>query len=201
MNSLLEYGMEHSSLDRRQRKSRIAIENALIELLQEKSLDDISISEIARKADINRKTFYNNYDTIDDVFFSIEEKLVNFISDGLPEQITIDNEIEIYNLLYNLSLSLSKQKRLLGQLFSNHSALYFKESLQNLILPYVERNLLNYNINPDIVPYVNQCVINGIFGIFDEWFHDNDNLTPKQIALLAYNMTTSLIKLDNYKDL
>lgn len=201
MNSLLEYGMEHSVLDRRQRKSRIAVENALIELLQEKPLENISISELARKADINRKTFYNNYTTIDDVFSSIEEKIVSFVADSLPEQITIDNEIEIFNLLYNFSLTLSGHKKLLRHLFANHSTLYFKESLQNLILPYAERNLLNYNINPDIVPYVNQCVINGIFGIFEEWFHDNDELTPKQIALLAYNMTTSLIKLDNYKDL
>lgn len=38
------------------KKSQIAIENALFELIQTKPINNISISEICKKADVNRST-------------------------------------------------------------------------------------------------------------------------------------------------
>ncbi len=44
--------------NRRRRASRDAIENIFIELLQTKSLNEISVSDICKKAGLNRSTFY-----------------------------------------------------------------------------------------------------------------------------------------------
>ncbi|MBR3646625.1 MAG: TetR/AcrR family transcriptional regulator, partial [Lachnospiraceae bacterium] len=86
------------SMDRRQKKTRYAIETALIELIEEKPLENLTISEVADRADINRKTFYNNYDSIEDVLHQLNNRISLSISKKLPSQITINNEIEIYNL-------------------------------------------------------------------------------------------------------
>jgi len=48
-------------IDRRVVKTKKAIHNAFAKLLTEKELNDITISDIAELADINRKTFYNYY--------------------------------------------------------------------------------------------------------------------------------------------
>jgi AcrR family transcriptional regulator len=48
-------------MDRRKRKTRIAIQKACIELIQEKDFDTITISDIAERADINRATFYLHF--------------------------------------------------------------------------------------------------------------------------------------------
>ena len=82
------------NIDRRKRKTRIAIENALLELMQDKPISSISISELSEAADINRKTFYNNYDSIDDVIKGINQKLSMRIFSSLPDKITIHNEID-----------------------------------------------------------------------------------------------------------
>ncbi|MCD8146392.1 MAG: TetR/AcrR family transcriptional regulator [Clostridiales bacterium] len=54
-------------LDRRQRKTRQAIQNALLSLMKEKPLSKITVSELAATADVNRKTFYNHYSNIQEV--------------------------------------------------------------------------------------------------------------------------------------
>ncbi|GLV12981.1 TetR family transcriptional regulator [Alicyclobacillus hesperidum] len=63
-------------MDRRIAKSRQAMKQALLELMEEKHFDQITVQDIADKADISRKTFYlhyvDKYDLLDRV---IEESL------------------------------------------------------------------------------------------------------------------------------
>jgi len=48
-------------MDRRARKNREAIMNALIGLMAEKEFDKITINDIAERADVNRGTVYSHY--------------------------------------------------------------------------------------------------------------------------------------------
>ena len=50
--------MEQSGTDRRVRKTKSQLRLALMELLVEKSAKNISVRELAERADINRGTFY-----------------------------------------------------------------------------------------------------------------------------------------------
>lgn len=49
-------------------KTKDALHQALLQLLNDKNLDEISITEICKKAMINRGTFYLHYGQIEDVF-------------------------------------------------------------------------------------------------------------------------------------
>lgn len=57
--------------DRRQRRSKIAIRQAFLQLLSEKDLSEITVKEIADRADRDRKTFYLHYGCIDDLIDEI----------------------------------------------------------------------------------------------------------------------------------
>ena len=67
-----------SKVDRRIAKSQVAIKNAVTELMSEKSFDDITIQDIADRADVNRGTIYlhftDKYDLLDKM---IEEHIDN----------------------------------------------------------------------------------------------------------------------------
>lgn len=189
-----------SQLDRRKRKTRIAIENALLELMQYKPLSSISISELAEKADVNRKTFYNNYSSIDDVINCINVKISQHIFNALPDKITIHNEIEIYNLLLSLTTALEPHKEILRKMTQKERNLPFLEYFKDQVLPYVEHNLSSYHVDKALTPYINSYLISGLSALFYEWVNDK-NLNAQQVALLCYNLTISCIKLDNYKDI
>ncbi|MBZ0277405.1 MAG: TetR/AcrR family transcriptional regulator [Anaerolineae bacterium] len=51
------------TVDRRERRSKRLLGDALVELLKEKSLHDISIRELTERADVGYVTFYRHYDT------------------------------------------------------------------------------------------------------------------------------------------
>ena len=50
--------------NKRKRESMDRIEKVFIELLQTKELNEISVSDICKRAGLNRNTFYANYPDI-----------------------------------------------------------------------------------------------------------------------------------------
>ena len=60
--------------DRRITKTRKAIQNAYLNLLKQKGTEKITISDIAREADIDRKTFYLHYDSTEDIIRDYAEE-------------------------------------------------------------------------------------------------------------------------------
>lgn len=71
--------------DRRCRKTKTAIKNALLLLIQEKPVSEISISELAALSDINRKTFYNHYSDVEAVFDELEDECIQHLFSLLKE--------------------------------------------------------------------------------------------------------------------
>lgn len=50
---------------------------ALIQLLKEKNIDDISVSELTQRAQVGRASFYRNYQNLSDILYQYDRLLVN----------------------------------------------------------------------------------------------------------------------------
>ena len=61
--------------NKRKRESREKIEKAFVEFLQSKEINQISITDICKKTNLNRSTFYSNYLDIYDLVDKIRERL------------------------------------------------------------------------------------------------------------------------------
>ncbi|MFE7034322.1 TetR/AcrR family transcriptional regulator [Streptomyces sp. NPDC057621] len=59
--------MPARSMDPRTRRSRAALETALRELIAERDLSQISVSDITKRASVNRSTFYEHYTDVHDL--------------------------------------------------------------------------------------------------------------------------------------
>ena len=67
--------------DLRARKTREAIHNAFKEMICEMDYDQITIKELTQRAQINRKTFYLHYASLDDLLEEFQEEIADhFIS-------------------------------------------------------------------------------------------------------------------------
>lgn len=66
--------------DRRVRKTRRQLSEALTGLLREKKISEITVKELAQRADVNRGTFYSHYRDIYDMLERIENELLEELS-------------------------------------------------------------------------------------------------------------------------
>ena len=74
--------------NKRKKESIERIEKVFIELLQTQELSEISVSDICKRAGLNRTTFYANYTDLYGLADAIRDKLENEVSDLYREEIT-----------------------------------------------------------------------------------------------------------------
>ena len=89
--------MDGNKTDRRVLKTRKAIHNAFVELVTTKEVKDITVRDIARLADINRKTFYNHYNDISELIEEMEYEIINAFDkamEGIDLREALDNPEE-----------------------------------------------------------------------------------------------------------
>jgi len=72
--------------DKRIRRTRDTLGDALVELIQEKSFDDITVQEILDRAGVGRSTFYTHYRDKDDLFLSDVEEFFEMLSTTLTRR-------------------------------------------------------------------------------------------------------------------
>ena len=75
--------------NKRKRESIEKIERVFLDLLQSKDLDKISVSDICKKAELNRTTFYANFADIYALADSIRDKLEKNVMELYKDEITI----------------------------------------------------------------------------------------------------------------
>ncbi|MCD8795120.1 TetR/AcrR family transcriptional regulator [Mammaliicoccus sciuri] len=130
--------------DRRVRKSKRAIKQAFIQLLKENNLDRITIQQISDLADVNRGTFYLNYEDkyalLDEMENEQIEKIKGFVdirkmdlstktSDRFIEDFAnkiiknvithIEHNIEFYQVILNLERKSQIEEQLTDIVRSN----------------------------------------------------------------------------------
>lgn len=91
-------------MDRRVQKTKRAITHTLADLLQDKKLNEITITELCRIANINRKTFYMHFSSLEDVF----QYIVSRIRQGFFEIQQQHNSSDGYELHASISQQLKR---------------------------------------------------------------------------------------------
>ena len=67
--------MAEQRQDRRVRRSKAQLRQALIQLLQKKPVEEITVRELTERADVNRGTFYSHYQNIYHMLEQVENEL------------------------------------------------------------------------------------------------------------------------------
>ncbi len=97
--------MEQKKFDQRSIVSNQLLKQALIEILLEKNIENVTIKELCEKAKMTRATFYHHYKTITDLYNAIEDQAFNELMSKLSkyELTTIDRRFfaEIIYLVYS----------------------------------------------------------------------------------------------------
>lgn len=178
-------------LDRRQRKTRYAIFNALQTLLEQKQYSAITVQEIIDEANIGRSTFYAHFQTKDDLLHCLCRDMFHHVfTDLLPqEEDTMDCknlELKLGHLLYHLKENRVNIRGILSADGDGQFMAYFKQYLSGLFGRY--RDLFPQEVPEDYL-------IHHLAGSFAEtvkwWVAQEMVPDPETLAhffmLLVYN--------------
>ena len=161
-------------MDRRILKTKRAIYNAFVELLSEKEINHITITDISKKADINRKTFYNYYSDIYEVMEEIENMMVDTFIKRL-DTIEFTNMTDFLTETFvQFTEIINSDLDFFSHLFktNNRSILIvkiveaIKEYIQKRIEEKQELDLQKFNLVADFY-------IPGILSVYMNWFMNN----------------------------
>ena len=188
-------------LDRRIIKTKKAISNALIELLSTKNLNEITITDVANKADVNRKTIYNYYMGIHEILGEIEDNLLeslNYIMKDMDMRSCLNDPSKIYGPLTEV---LSSNLDFYGRLLNINMNSKFVYKLVSYLQGRMKDLFVSQKLFPlDKVDMITNFVVTSLISAYQYWFNSG-RVTPieeysKEVHELIYNGAFSMIEKD-----
>jgi AcrR family transcriptional regulator len=172
--------MKMSKVDRRIAKSQIAIKNAVTELMSEKSFDDITIQDIADRADVNRGTIYLHYtDKYDLLDKMIEEHIENLR--GLCQSAS---EMTFQEGNYVWYEYFERNYLFFSTMLASKGAPYFRSRFLDLVIEEFKTEMdiaagKNYGLNVDVIL---QFFGSAVVGAVEWWFKEGMPLPARVMA-------------------
>lgn len=170
-------------LDKRCRKTRKAIKTSLIKLMGDKDISNITITEIANDADINRKTFYAHYRDLYDILDEIENDMIKQLFHILDNADIMKIMYNPYPLLKELTTELYKDfefhKLLVQSEYNNNLLKKIQGAFKNRIM---ELTADKVKINLDIYSFIIDFITSGIVSSYKEWFKSDRNISLEQLT-------------------
>ena len=153
-------------------KTRTNIKNSLIDLLAEKNVSKITVTELAEKAMINRKTFYRHYHTVQDVVDDINYDIVNDVISHAKKSDRDGNNL--VNQLNFIGLSIVENKEQINKILKNSPEVFGSGRSVELLKRFIEvsiRPVLNFK-NETKLKYLVEFVVSGFISVYVRWFND-----------------------------
>ena len=171
----------------------IRFNKALLSLLETKSFEYITISEICAKAEVNRSTFYLHYDNTTDLL----QETISYVLSSFSSYFSVDAHsviakfahCELDDLIYikeqylHPYLSFVKENQRIFSAVLSHLQTFdanavFQRLFDNIFAPILDR----FHYPKDDQHYVMMFYLNGITAIVMEWLKDNCSKSIEEIS-------------------
>ena len=177
--------------DRRPQKTKHALKNVLVDLLQTRDLQTISIKEITDLADISRGTFYLHFDDIFALYQSIEFDVIENITQIIQTKEPIQDEDELDKIIGSIFEYLTDHIKECDALLRTDSASFLSGVFERNRPRVSETWEASYGSKEHMQAYSYIFLSHGFAGVLKHWIAFGKLETPRQIAgivkrLLSY---------------
>jgi len=171
--------MRKESTDLRVKRTTRSIRQAFYELVLVKDYSQISITELADRAYINRKTFYLHYSSLDELMKELEEEMAQDMLEHLEKDAKNLDVAGCISVFYHY---LNNGDELHKRLLCSESYHFFYSGVVDHILhsEFFQR-FYDRTRHPDLVRAY--CV--GITGIFRTWYNHPGDMTIEELISYA----------------
>ena len=185
---VLEEKMEQKRKEnRRVRLTKQMIQNSLIELLDDKPIEKISVSELCQLADVNRTTFYNHYGSQYDVLKEIGENIANrIISSAVQTSSETAFLLETQvSLICHYLKEHPVEANILIKYFTADDKVIRDMLLKRISSGQIQESYLPRRYDENTKRLLFHFLIHGIYNLIRCWLLENIDKTPEDIGALA----------------
>jgi AcrR family transcriptional regulator len=178
--------------DRRVRRTRNALGDALMALMQERPFESITVQDILDRAQIGRSTFYAHYRDKDDLFLSDVEDFLEMMSNHLLRQREASNRIvPVRELLLHfdemrpLHDALIEADKMRDFLELGHG--YFARAIDCRLAEFPETGTLT----PKLRAAMSQAFAGAFLSLVSWWMSQPSPPTPDEMDAMFHQMVWS----------
>lgn len=161
------------------------LKEALLHILESKTIDKVNITELCKEAGINRATFYTHYETPNDILNEIERDIVLEIEDR-HKKITNPSLQSLTEIMCQYLYQNAHIVRILLRNFTG-------EDLAKMINHYYEtiiNSSLASNLDADTLKLITTYLTGGGFFLLAYWIKEEIPKSPQEIATLITGLFT-----------
>lgn len=176
-------------------RTKKAVKHAFSELIEEKGLDSLTVSDIARSAGINRGTFYLHYVDKDDLkkqleseaLDAIRERLFNSEESNPNDPVDVIPYVAILSALEYVSEDFEFIKAIIGPRGDHAFLGRFRDNLGEMIEKQIAKSTtLRLEMKGFPREYAMQVMLAGIVAIVELWLSRDGKESPEQIATMIH---------------
>jgi len=169
-------------MDRRVRRTKLLIRNTFFELLNEKSLASITITELTTRADVDRRTFYLHYSCIDDILKEIEKETIDAMHQVLSSMTGFDLDTFFKGLTKIMADNLDfwrivSKKETYHRLLSQGKN-YLKSALYDIFFD-------KSKLSPEDFDLYSEYVAAGIISVYYNWLISESTMSLEELTKKA----------------
>ena len=197
--------MNQHLTDRRIRKTKKILQDTLIELMNEKPIENITIKDLTERADLNRGTFYLHYQDIFDLLEQIENEMLQEMSDILnkidPFTFSEYNaKGKAYPPIVELFEWFKSNYKFGNALMGANGNISFLEKIKTVVENQFFKKkceLDTKKLNTEGSEYFYAYVIFGFLGIIKQWYENNLSIPSNEMALILVKFALMDTKTDS----
>ena len=167
--------------ERRYRRTEALILNGLTTLLQQKSIKEITVRELADLVDINRSTFYLHYTDIYDLLEKTEQRLLQQLLDAVNQNWTLpETPKNFFAFLEQAFTMLSENAQLCSALIGPNGDIAFLRNIEKMIREKGVQTLRSFaprELREQDLQYAISFALAGCMGLIEHWLK-NGNTDP-----------------------
>ena len=188
-----------TSTDRRIARSKRALRSALIELIEERGLDDVSVNDLCARADLNRGTFYNHFHDKDDLVTTLEDEVISDL-ERIQEQMKDLTVMDLVRyrmrkqplpFLVNLFDYLREQGDFLHAITGPGGDIRFAPRLRDSVCANLIQTILHERYRANPTPFVQYYVAfyaTAYLGVIEHWIETGMQESSEDMALIAMRL-------------
>lgn len=169
------------------------LKEALLDLLQGKTIDQITVSELCRKAGVNRNTFYSHYVSPEELFSEIEhdfsEKIFRIIENTVGEG-------DYYLLLLNTLKAMAEEPEVIRTLLQEKGNQPFLTRFISIAFKRVMElwDEQGWKINAEDQAMIYRFVTGGAEWIVFHWLQEGMRTSSEKLARKLTLLTGDIIE-------